>query len=495
MGLEWGTRTDMIELGDEGLALRGTQGDRRAFEAIYRRYHQDLYRFCLAMLGDPHDAQDALQNAMVKVLRALPGEKREIKLRPWLYRIARNEAIETLRRRREYVVPEPEQVAPSGAQIAERAEDRERLRRLFADLEQLPERQRGALVMRELGGLSFEEIATAFETTPATARQTVYEARLSLRQMDEGREMRCELATRALSEADGRSLRRRDLRAHLRGCASCRTFAAEIEQRRTDLAALAPLPLAVSSGILHGLVAGGAGKALAGSAIAKSASAVAVAALVGVSVAGRVGLIDVPLASRDSVQGAKAAPSATAPRSAAPDSPAAALDHVHGGAHVAPAARSRAVGEGTATRAARHASAISAAGGEQPANGAPSASPAARSPARRGRDEGVGGKGGAAPKGPPEAAGHGQQVATSHKPPEANPSPGSTGHGGAPPPRAGAGGQPSPPARAPASPPKAEPVQPAPETPGGQPEQPQDLEQPASGDHGPDGPGPGPLQH
>ena len=85
--------------GDEQLALRATQGDRRAFEAIYGRYHQALYRFCLAMVGNPQDAQDALQNTMVKVLRALPGEKREIRLKPWLYRIARNESVETLRRR------------------------------------------------------------------------------------------------------------------------------------------------------------------------------------------------------------------------------------------------------------------------------------------------------------------------------------------------------------------------------------------------------------
>ncbi len=71
-----------------------------SFAAIYRRYHQDLYRYCLAIVGNPEDAQDALQNTMVKVLRALPGEKREIKLKPWLYRIAHNESIELLRRRR-----------------------------------------------------------------------------------------------------------------------------------------------------------------------------------------------------------------------------------------------------------------------------------------------------------------------------------------------------------------------------------------------------------
>src|SRR5882762_8541585 len=88
-------------LSDDRLALRATKGDRRAFAAIYRRYHQSLYRYCLAIVGDSQDAQDALQNTMVKVLRALPGEERKIELKPWLYRIAHNESIELLRRRRD----------------------------------------------------------------------------------------------------------------------------------------------------------------------------------------------------------------------------------------------------------------------------------------------------------------------------------------------------------------------------------------------------------
>ena len=85
---------------DARLARRAATGDERAFATIYQRYHQDLYRFCLAILGNPEDAQDALQNTMVKALRALPGERREIQLKPWLYRIAHNESIDLLRRRR-----------------------------------------------------------------------------------------------------------------------------------------------------------------------------------------------------------------------------------------------------------------------------------------------------------------------------------------------------------------------------------------------------------
>jgi RNA polymerase sigma factor (sigma-70 family) len=131
-------------LSDDRLAQRAVKGDGRAFAAIFRRYHQSLYRFCLAIVGDPQDAQDALQNTMVKVLRALPGEERQIELKPWLYRIALDESIELLRRRRETRQLDPELAMP-GSGLAEEAASRERLRRLISDLDELPERQRETL--------------------------------------------------------------------------------------------------------------------------------------------------------------------------------------------------------------------------------------------------------------------------------------------------------------------------------------------------------------
>ncbi|MFL5901447.1 MAG: sigma-70 family RNA polymerase sigma factor [Solirubrobacterales bacterium] len=293
-------------LSDDRLIRRAVGGDERAFAAIFDRYHQSLYRYCLAIVGDPQDAQDALQNTMVKVLRALPGEERELELRPWLYRIAHNESIELLRRRRE-TRPLDMELASPGAGLAENATARDRLRRLISDLDQLPERQRGALVMRELAGLDFAEIGAAFGTSPAVARQTLYEARLSLRQMDEGRAMSCATVTKLLSDGDGRVGRRRDVRAHLRTCTSCRRFREEIGGRERDLAALSPLPAVVASGLLHGLLGGhgaggsglagalggGAAKTLGTSAALKGAATVAVVAAIGVGAADRGGLVDV----------------------------------------------------------------------------------------------------------------------------------------------------------------------------------------------------------
>jgi len=279
----------------------------RALASAYRRHHQAIYRYCLAIVGNPDDAQEALQNTMVKALRALQGERRAIKLKPWLYRIAHNESIELLRKHRDVVAIDPE-VVSSDEGPAEAAAQRERLRQLLSDLHELPDRQRAALTMRELGGLGFEEIGEAFGTSKAVARQTVYEARLGLRELEAGREMGCGEVMHRLSNADGRVARRRDIRAHLRGCPDCRAFRDGIQERQRDLSALAPLPAAASTATLHAILGaksgttGGAGlagvggasagKAVATSALLKSAATVAAVAAIGVGVADKEGLVD-----------------------------------------------------------------------------------------------------------------------------------------------------------------------------------------------------------
>ncbi|HEU5106534.1 MAG TPA: sigma-70 family RNA polymerase sigma factor [Solirubrobacterales bacterium] len=327
-------------LSDERLTRRAVGGDERAFAAIFRRYHQPLYRFCLAIVGNPEDAQDALQNAMMKVLRALPGEERKIDLKPWLYRIAHNESIDLLRRRRETRPLDVEQAAP-GYGLAEDVATRERLRRLIADMRELPDRQREVLVMRELAGLGFEEIGSALDTSGAVVRQTLYEARLSLRQMEEGREMNCDAVTKALSDGDGRVTRRRDVRAHLRSCAGCRQFREEINGRRQDLAALSPLPAIAATGMLQGMIGGsgaatggglaaalggGAAKTIATSAAAKGVATVAVVAAVGVTAAERTGVIHLGLPGEGDAKSTKAVP---APAGVQPHTPAPGISPLH----------------------------------------------------------------------------------------------------------------------------------------------------------------------
>jgi RNA polymerase sigma factor (sigma-70 family) len=414
-------------LSDQRLVQRAAGGEERAFAVIFDRYHQRLYRYCLAIVGDAQDAQDALQNTMLKVLRALPGEEREIKLKPWLYRIAHNESVDLLRRRRDTRELDAE-LAATGPALADELSSRERLRQLLADLDELPERQRGALVMRELAGLDFDSIAAALETSPAAARQTLYEARLSLHQMDEGRGMDCAKVTQALSDGDGRVTRRRDVRAHLRDCPSCRRFGEEIEGREHDFAALTPLPAAVAAGLLQGLlggagggvaagggsaaagaaVAGGAAKTLGSSATLKGAAAILAVAAIGTGVAERGGLIDLGLPGDG---GSKAAPArrpaeagAAVPTGSGPtDSPTRSL--------AAPASR---VAAGKVARRERGAQggavgATTGASGGEDANGQaapPTASQteAATHPHGKGHE-----------KQHPAAAAHGQQTAAAHK--------------------------------------------------------------------------------
>jgi RNA polymerase sigma factor (sigma-70 family) len=282
-------------LGDRALAKLAAAGNRSAFAAIYERHHQALYRYCRSILGNDDDARDALQNTLVSALDALPGEKRDIALRPWLFRVAHNESISLVRRRSPQPdVPLEEADATSSFDCA----TRERLRSLLGDIGTLPDRQKSALVLRELNGLSYADIAGALSTSPAAAKQAVYEARIALHQLAEGREMGCESARAAISARDGRVLRGRKLRAHLRSCQSCTAFRDSIFARRTQLAALAPpLPAVAAAGIIDGLLrgAGGSGggwgglvggvgaKTAAGGVALKAGSVAMVTAVVGVS--------------------------------------------------------------------------------------------------------------------------------------------------------------------------------------------------------------------
>jgi RNA polymerase sigma factor (sigma-70 family) len=245
---------------------RATRGDAAAFTALYERHHQALYRYCRSILHHDEDARDALQSTMAKAFAALQSEERDFDLRPWLFRIAHNEAISLLRRRRDAL---PLDLAPPVGtdSLQGTVETRERLARLREDLGDLPDRQRAALVLRELSGLGHEEIATVLDSSPRAIKQTIFEARTSLGECDEGREMACAEVQRMLSDADGRVLRGRRVRAHLRSCRGCRQFKAALAQRPSDLALLAPpLPAAAGAVVLTAVAGGGAATAGAGAA-------------------------------------------------------------------------------------------------------------------------------------------------------------------------------------------------------------------------------------
>ncbi len=316
----------LSRLSDDLLARYAARGSDRAFAALYERYYQPLYGYCRSIVRHDADAQDALQSTFTSALTALRRDGRNAPLRPWLYRIAHNESISVLRRRRRDVqqdaVPEP---IALGSSAEEEAASRARWRRLVDDLAELPERQRGALLLRELAGLSHEDIAVALGLTVGAAKQAIFEARQGLAEVEEGRAMSCEEVRQRVSEGDRRVLRGRRVRSHLRECAACEAFAVASPARRSELRAYAPaLPAAAAATVLSRVLSAGAphagASAAAGSAatagvISKAAGtavvwkAVAGAAIIATAAAGVTGLTHVLRRAHPNVRAAPQAKS------------------------------------------------------------------------------------------------------------------------------------------------------------------------------------------
>jgi RNA polymerase sigma factor (sigma-70 family) len=314
------------EPGDELLAGRAATGDDAAFTALYERYYGPLLGYTGSILLDAEDARDATQNALESALRALPSRDTRRPLRPWLYRIAHNEAITIIRRRRpqseltegcEPTVPGPEVDA----------ELRRRLAQLVDDLRMLPERQRGALVMRELSGLSYDEIGLALGLSNEAARRAVCDARTALHDAVDGRATACASVRRSISDGDRRSLRTRGIRAHLRTCDACASFQRSIAARRADLHALAPW---ITGAAALSALGGGVGVGAGGGALVAGGGVSAAAGGGGLTWGG------LPLAVKGLAVAAAVAGTGTAAveieRAAGPDRTASKSDaaHVHG---------------------------------------------------------------------------------------------------------------------------------------------------------------------
>lgn len=225
---------------DDWLGRLVTGGDREAFAVLYERYRGPLYRYCRSILWNDADAHDAVQSTFTRALEALQENQRDAPVRPWLFRIAHNEAISQLRRSKatKLAVGHLERQAKA---VEDPSQEREELGSLFADLMLLPQRARAAIVLRELIGLSHEEIAVALGTTPSNAKHAIFEARRALTEFARGRQMDCLEVRRAFADNDHRTLRSRRVRAHLRSCAACARFAVATSPRSRPLHALAPL--------------------------------------------------------------------------------------------------------------------------------------------------------------------------------------------------------------------------------------------------------------
>jgi RNA polymerase sigma factor (sigma-70 family) len=154
-------------------------GYESAFEEIFRRYGVGLRGYA-ASIVTAQRADDVTQEAFTKAYLALRGSDKEIQLRPWLYRIVRNTALTNVRDEPKPAL-ELDEARAAAMSPEQLAEQREEISRLMAGLRELPEAQRAAIVMRELEGLSHDQIAASLGLSGGAVRQSIYRARRALR--------------------------------------------------------------------------------------------------------------------------------------------------------------------------------------------------------------------------------------------------------------------------------------------------------------------------
>jgi RNA polymerase sigma factor (sigma-70 family) len=224
--------------GDERLVSQIRRGSDAAFDIAYERYGPGILAFCRHMLGSREEAEDAVQHVFACAYRDLLRDEREIRLKPWLYTIARNRCLSMLRAHRDELGRDLDQPTPA---LAEQVERQAELRDLLRDLRDLPEEQRSALLLSEVGDLSHAEVAGVLGCKVAKVKALVHRARSGLIKRRDARETPCAEIRELLSTLRGGSLKRSGLRHHVRHCAGCREFQAEVKNQRGMLRALLPM--------------------------------------------------------------------------------------------------------------------------------------------------------------------------------------------------------------------------------------------------------------
>jgi RNA polymerase sigma factor (sigma-70 family) len=284
---------------DERLIALVRRGNHAAFEALVGRYQSRLLAFCRHMLGSREDAEDVLQEVFAAAFNAILADERAINVRPWLYRIARNRSLNHLRRQQAIGVDSMDvHLSEGGLTTADKVHKREEFRALIGDVQELPETQKTALLLREIDALSYEQIAEAMETTVPSVKSLLVRARVSLAEMSEARQLTCEEVREELGEvAEGLARTSAPVRRHLRTCDRCAKFRKQLKQTNKALASLMPVaPLLLFKKVLlahlgttasagGAAATGAAGGAAAGGAVGAGISTVASKAAAGLAAA------------------------------------------------------------------------------------------------------------------------------------------------------------------------------------------------------------------
>lgn len=168
------------------MTKRSKNNDSSEFEEVLRKYQHRIYNLCRYMVGNPQDAQDAAQDAFLKAYKNLRDFKPESSLYTWLYRIAVNTCLDYKRKTslatlRNECLSEEE---PSGEPSPERKyESKEISEAIQSALQKLPKKLRPAIVLREIDGFSYEEIAEILHTSVGTVKSRISRAREELRRI------------------------------------------------------------------------------------------------------------------------------------------------------------------------------------------------------------------------------------------------------------------------------------------------------------------------
>jgi len=280
---------------DERLIALTRRGQHAAFETLFSRYHSRLLSFCRHMLGSREDAEDVLQEVFAAAFNAVLADQRAINVRPWLYRIARNRSLNHLRRASAIGVDTMDvHFADQGLSTGDQVMRRESFRQLIGDVQQLPETQRTALLLREIDALSYDQIALAMETTVPSVKSLLVRARISLAEAAEARKLSCDEVRVELGEvAEGLVKISPPARRHLRDCERCRSFRKHLKDNNHALAAVLPITpllllkrfilakLGASAGAGHVAGAGGATASASATASAGATAGLAAGAAAG----------------------------------------------------------------------------------------------------------------------------------------------------------------------------------------------------------------------
>src|SRR5436190_218937 len=188
---------------DRALVDRFRGGDESAFEVLHDRHEARVLAICIGVLGSTEDAKDASQEVFARVASALL-ESPPAELRPWLARVTRNAAIDVARARRPRTEELHEDQPSPTPGPAGTAESRDQLDELMSGLRELPEPQRTALVMRELGGFNYAEIGRALDVDQSAVTGLIARARIGLRTHARALEVSCSSVQERLAvEIDG----------------------------------------------------------------------------------------------------------------------------------------------------------------------------------------------------------------------------------------------------------------------------------------------------